>query len=93
MGILGEKNSGSISTADAARLLTEAETLFWDNLNAIAMRGKAYQVRESALYIAFIRSLQTSVGRDGDGIPLLVANLLGEFVSRVFLLRSVLRTL
>ncbi|KAI0029237.1 peptidase family C50-domain-containing protein [Vararia minispora EC-137] len=76
MSILGEKGSGSASTQDVARLLNDADSLFWANLDAIARRGKAYQVRETAIYIASVRSLQTSVSKEGGDIALLVANLL-----------------
>jgi separase len=77
MGVLTEKNVKAPSTQEIIRLLEEAESLFWSNLEIVARRGKVYQVRESSLYLAYIRALQASVGRDGVDVSQVVANILG----------------
>ncbi|KAI0313288.1 peptidase family C50-domain-containing protein [Amylostereum chailletii] len=81
MGISGEKTSATATSQEIGRLLSEADSLFWSNLAAIARRGKVNDVRDAAVSLAYVRSLQTSLGRDNADGPVLVANLLDASVA------------
>lgn len=79
------------NSQETARLLGVADGLFLENLSAMARRGQVPSVRESAIYLAYVRTLQTSVGRESADVPLIIANLLGRCIfSRSLAIRSTL---
>ncbi|VDC05614.1 unnamed protein product [Peniophora sp. CBMAI 1063] len=64
------------NSQETARLLSVADGLFMQNLSAMVRRGQVASVREAAIYLAYVRALQTSVGRETEDVPLIIANLL-----------------
>jgi separase len=82
MGMSGDKLQSSLpATQDIIKTLDNAETLFWADLKYTAKRGKVAHVRETIVTLATIRALQTSLGKAGQGGPVLAANLLGSRIS------------
>ena len=79
-------SNGKIAThsQEIARLLGVADDLFLENLAAMARRGEVPSVREAAIYLAYVRALQTSVGHEDANVPVIIANLLGTFLSLKF---------
>ncbi|KZV64170.1 hypothetical protein PENSPDRAFT_656761 [Peniophora sp. CONT] len=79
MGISNDKLA--TNSQETARLLGVADGLFLENLSAMARRGQVPGVRETAIYLAYVRALQTSVGRESAEVPLVIANLLDASVA------------
>lgn len=78
MGISNDKLA--TNSQETARLLGVADGLLLENLGTMVRRGQVASVREAAIYLAYVRALQTSVGRESADVPLIVANLLGACV-------------
>lgn len=67
----------SRTTRDILKTLSAAEKIFWSDLSVIAKRGIASHVRDTAMSLAMIRALQTSLGEKFVEAPVLAARLLG----------------
>ena len=78
---MGIKPGANTNTQETARLLDVADGLFVENLGSMVRRGQVASVREAAIYLAYVRALQTSVGRESAEVPLIIANLLGAFLA------------
>lgn len=57
--------------------LTNAEKLLWSQLNLMAQKGSVVKVREAAISLALVGAFQTSLGNQRNGVPLMMASLLG----------------
>lgn len=57
--------------------LENAERLFWQSLTAIMPHGEVLCARDSAMALALITALKTSLGASENNGPLLAAGLIG----------------
>ena len=78
------------SIQDILSTLDHAEKLFWADLALTADRGGVAHVRETAVYLALITALQTSLGKGGKHGPIVAARLLGKIYC--YLMRPLLLT-
>ncbi|KAH9945510.1 peptidase family C50-domain-containing protein [Amylocystis lapponica] len=77
MGMSGRRSSAmSPVTQDIVGTLAAAEKMFWSDLALIARRGNVSHVRDTAVSLALIRTLQTSLGKGGADAAVLAARLL-----------------
>jgi separase len=59
-------------------ILSNAEQLFWSDLQLLARRGTVSHVRAAAVSLAMIGALRSSFGNASPQAPLLAARLIGE---------------
>lgn len=83
MGMHAAHKLTSVSAQDINNALDQAEEQFWNSLTLIAQRGNVLDIRESAVALAVIKSLQTSMGRKDDDIHVMVSRLLGTFFDHI----------
>ena len=84
MGMLSTgKFDWTLPSPDILDALANAEKLLWSHLNLMAQRGSVVKVREAAISLALVGAFQTSLGNQRNGVPWVMASLLGmcKFVS------------
>lgn len=79
MGMLRTGQSDwTLPSPDILDALANAEKLLWSHLNLMAQKGSVVKVREAAISLALISAFQTSLGNQRNGVPLVMASLLGR---------------
>lgn len=66
-----------LPSPDIVDALADAEKLLWSHLNLMAQKGSVVKVREAAISLALVQAFQTSLGNQRNGVPWVMASLLG----------------
>ena len=78
MGMLSTRQfARTLPSPDILDALASAEKLLWSHLDLLAQKGSVVKVREAAILLALVGAFQTSLGKQRNKAPWVMASLLG----------------